>query len=99
MKVTTLATLAAAVATVGGVSAVFASTSAASPSASRATVNRSQFDKPQQNPYFPLEPGTVSRYRGTEDGDRYRERVVVTHRTKRIQGVTTTVVSDILRRG
>ena len=98
MKVTTLATLAAAVATVGGVSAVFASTSAASPSASRSTVNRSHFDKPQQNPYFPLEPGTVSRYRGTEDGDRYRERVVVTHRTKRIQGVTTTVVSDILRR-
>ena len=69
MKVTTLATLAAAVATAGGVFAVFASTSAASPSAPRATVNRSQFDKPQQNPYFPLEPGTVSRYRGTEDGE------------------------------
>jgi hypothetical protein len=99
MKVTTLATLAAAVATAGGVSAVSASTSAASPNASRSTVNRSHFDKPQQNPYFPLEPGTVSGYRGTEDGDRYRERVVVTHRTKRIQGVTTTVVSDILRRG
>ena len=98
MKSTTLTALAAAVATVGGVSAVFASTSTPSPSASRSTVNRSQFDKPQQNPYFPLEPGTVSRYRGTEDGDRYRERVVVTHRTKRIQGVTTTVVSDILRR-
>lgn len=98
MSVNKLAALAAAVATVGGISAVSASASDPAPSATDATVNPRQFHNPQQNPYFPLESGTVSRYRGTEDGDKYRERVVVTHRTKVIQGVTTTVVSDILRR-
>jgi hypothetical protein len=40
----------------------------------------------------------VTRFRGTDEGERYRERVVVTRRTKVIQGVTTTVVSDVLRR-
>lgn len=68
------------------------------PDATGPTVDPGQFSDPRQNPYFPLRPGTVSRYRGTEDGDAYRERVVVTRRTKVIQGVATTVVSDILRR-
>jgi hypothetical protein len=98
MKVNKLAALAAAVATVGGISAVSASARGPAPSAKGVTVDPGQFNNPQQNPYFPLQPATVSRYRGTEDGDKYRERVVVTHRTKVIQGVTTTVVSDILRR-
>lgn len=62
------------------------------------TVDPGHFNHPQQNPYFPLRPGTVSRYRGTDDGERLRERVHVTHQTKRIQGVTTTVVRDVLRR-
>ena len=98
MKVSKLAALAAAVATVGGICAVSASARGPAPTANAVTVNPGQFDYAQQNPYFPLQPGTVSRYRGTEDSDTYRERVVVTHRTKPIQGVTTTVVSDILRR-
>jgi hypothetical protein len=98
MKVSKLSVIAAAVLTVAGISAVSASARGPAPSAQDAAVNPGQFDKPQQNPYFPLRPGTVSRYRGTEDGDKYRERVVVTGRTKVIQGVTTTVVSDILRR-
>ena len=87
------------VASLGGVSGAAVSTGA---SALRpqpgATVTPDQFDDPRPNRYFPLEPGTVTRYRGTEDGDTYRERVVVTHRTKRIQGVTTIVVRDVLRR-
>lgn len=98
MKVSKLVALAAAVATVGGISAVSAPARGPAQTAKVVTVNPGQFDNPQQNPYFPLRPGAVSRYRGTEDGDRYRERVVITHRTKVIQGVTTTVVSDILRR-
>jgi hypothetical protein len=99
MKVSKLAVLAVVLTTVGGSSAVSASAPGASPaSVTDATVNAGQFDHPQQNPYFPLRSGAVSRYRGTEDGDRFRERVVVTGRTKVIQGVTTTVVSDILRR-
>ncbi len=98
MKVSKLSVLAAAVLTVGGISAVSASARGPAPAAKAGTVNPGQFNNPQPNPYFPLRPGTVSRYRGTEDGDKYRERVVVTRRTKVIQGVTTTVVSDILRR-
>jgi hypothetical protein len=46
------------------------------------------------NPYFPLKPGTVFHYRGSEDGDRLRDRVFVTHKTKTIAGVKATVVRD-----
>lgn len=98
MKVNKFTALAAAVATVGGISGVSASARGPAPSAKDVTVNPGRFNDPQQNPYFPLRPGTVSRYRGTEDGDKFHERVVVTHGTKVIQGVITTVVSDILRR-
>jgi hypothetical protein len=58
----------------------------------------SAFEHPGRNVYFPLVPGTVSRYRGTEDGERFRETVTVTRRHKTIQGVRTTVVLDVLRR-
>ena len=57
-----------------------------------------KFNHPQPNPYFPLRPGTVYRYRGSEDGERFRETVKVTYRTKTILGVRTTVVRDVLRR-
>ena len=98
MELSKLTIIAAALATLGGISAVPASGGGPSTSSAERTVNLGQFDNPKQNPYFPLKPGTVSRYRGTDDGERYLERVRVTHRTKRIQGVTTTVVSDVLRR-
>src|SRR4051794_22931386 len=98
MKISKLAALAAAVAAVGGVAAASASAPGVAPAAKPGTVSSARFDEPQQNAYFPLRSGTMSRFRGSEDGERYRERVVVTHRTKVIQGVTTTVVSDILRR-
>jgi hypothetical protein len=59
-------------------------------------IDPADFTTPVQNPYFPLERGTVSIYRGTEDGGRLRERLAITDRTKVIQGVTTTVVNDVL---
>ena len=62
------------------------------------TVAVPTFDSPKQNPYFPLVPGTVSRYRGVEDGERFIERVMVTSRTRLVQGVATTVVRDVVRR-
>jgi len=49
------------------------------------------------NPLFPLDPGTVFKLEGkTEDGVEH-ERIRVTHRTKEILGVTTTVVKDVVR--
>jgi hypothetical protein len=27
-----------------------------------------RFDNPKQNPYFPLRPGTITRYRGSDEG-------------------------------
>ncbi len=65
---------------------------------SRRVVRPHRLHGASAEPVLPLVPGTVSTYRGTEDGERFRERVVVTDRTRTIQGVTTTVVSDVVRR-
>jgi hypothetical protein len=95
-------TLGASVLIAGGL--VVASTTtgnASSPTASPAVASLphpGDFTAPKSNPYFPLKPGTVSRYRGSDEGERFRERLVVTHDTKTIQGVETTVVSDVTRR-
>jgi hypothetical protein len=64
--------------------------------ASRDSVDPTDFTDPKPNPYFPLKPGTVSILRGSEDGERLRERTTVTSSTKVIEGVTTTVVHDVL---
>lgn len=61
-------------------------------------IDPNDFTNPVANPYFPIKAGLVLRYRGSEDRQRFRERVAITHRTKTIQGVTTTVVLDVLRR-
>ena len=98
MKVRRLPAVAAVLAAVGGVCTMAGPGHGPASTAAAVTVDPGRFDAPRPNPYFPLRPGTVSRYRGTDGGERFRERVVVTHRTKVIQGVTTTVVSDILRR-
>jgi hypothetical protein len=65
---------------------------------SRTAPHAARFDHPRENLYFPLRPGTRLHYRGSEDGERFRETVTVTARTKTILGVRTTVVRDILRR-
>ena len=48
------------------------------------------------NPWFPLEPGTVLVYRGVKDGKPSRDVVTVAHATKTIQGVPCAVVTDLL---
>jgi hypothetical protein len=102
MNVTRTATIAVTVATLGaatlGVLELGAATADNAPRAVAAGVTPSQFTTPLQNPYFPLRPGTVFRYRGTDEGERLHERVLVTSKTKVIQGITTTVVRDVLRR-
>lgn len=59
-------------------------------------VDPGDFTSPRPNDYFPLVPGTVARFRGEEDGELFRERVLVTGRTRQVAGVTTTVVVDVL---
>jgi hypothetical protein len=56
------------------------------------------FQHPGANPYFPLTPGLVTRLRGTDEGEHYRETVVITTRTRTIVGVEATVVRDVVRR-
>jgi hypothetical protein len=46
------------------------------------------------NTYFPLEPGTTFLYLGRDEGEPARDEVVVTHMTKTILGVRTTVIFD-----
>src|SRR3954453_654631 len=62
----------------------------------RPAFDAANFGGPIDNPWLPLKPGTVLRYRGVGDDGRTRElnTVRVTHRTKRIMGVQATVVLD-----
>jgi hypothetical protein len=46
------------------------------------------------NPWYPLRPGTVYRYRGRDGGDRLRDVVRVTRRTRVVDGVRCRVVRD-----
>ena len=60
------------------------------------TLHPSDFVARVDNPWFPLKPGTVYRYRGVKDGQPSNEVFTVTHRAKTIQGVRCTSVSDRL---
>jgi hypothetical protein len=51
------------------------------------------------NPYLPYRPGTVDVYSGVKDGKTQRDVVRVTRRTRRILGVTCTVVTDVASHG
>jgi hypothetical protein len=68
------------------------------PGAAPATagIDPAQFSSPVPNPYFPLKPGTVFVYRGTEGRQKLIEHLRVTHHTKRIEGVKTIVIGDVL---
>jgi hypothetical protein len=52
------------------------------------------FAREVDNPWFPLQPGTVLTYRGESDGIPSTDRFRVTHRHKRILGIEATVVDD-----
>ena len=61
--------------------------SASSTQSARATsAARSGFSPNVTNPWFPLRPGSVYRYRGAKDGQPSRDVMTVTHRTKVIDG-------------
>jgi hypothetical protein len=68
--------------------------SAGSGTTSRAA--QTTFVRGIDNPWFPLKPGTTFVYTGGKDGERGRDVVTVTKRTKRIRGVDCTAVDDRL---
>ena len=61
------------------------------------TLSPSDFVSRVDNPYFPLKPGSKYRYKGNKEGTRMTDALRVTHRTKTILGVKTTVVHDVVR--
>jgi hypothetical protein len=97
-----LAVLAAGCGASGGASTTPPSTTTA-PSAStlapihgpyNPTIDPTNFVATVDNPYWPLEPGTGFHYEGTRGHTPQTDDEIVTHRTKRILGVTATVVRD-----
>src|SRR4249920_2891618 len=51
------------------------------------------------NPYYPLPVGRTLTYRGVRDGVTQTDRVHVTSRTKVIEGITATSVTDVATHG
>lgn len=66
------------------------------PPGAHARIVAADFVARVDNPWFPLRPGSVLRYRGFKDGMPATEIFRVTRRTKRILGVATTVIDDRL---
>jgi hypothetical protein len=61
-----------------------------------ATLSPSDFVARVDNRWYPLEPGSRYRYKGRDGDEKSVDVVRVTHRTKRILGVDTTVVHDVV---
>jgi hypothetical protein len=62
------------------------------------TLHPSDFIARVENPWFPLKPGSRWHYRGVDENGRFTDNMHVRHRTKRIEGVRTTVVHDVVLR-
>jgi hypothetical protein len=102
-----LTAVASAVMAVIGATAIataIAGAAASAPSATDACASyqpqipgASHFVDAIDNPYFPLPVGRVLVYRGSEDGLPQTDHVRVTKRTTTIEGITATVVHDVLR--
>jgi len=58
-------------------------------------LNPADFVKVIDNPYFPLPVGRTLVYRGIKDGRSQIDRVHVTSRTRKIEGITATTVTDV----
>ncbi len=84
-----------AVSTVTALALCACGSSASSDTGTRA-IQRGNFVRVVDNPWFPLKTGSVWRYRGVKDGKPSTDVVKVTGATKKILGVTTTAVDDRL---
>ena len=58
-------------------------------------LNPADFVKVIDNPYFPLPVGRTLIYRGIKDGRSQIDRVHVTSKTKKIEGITARTVTDV----
>ena len=92
-NLTRIGAVSAAIAALGTVPAA-AISSGATPA-----VDPHDFVQSITNPYLPYRPGTVYVYSGVKDGKTQRDVVRVTRRTRRILGVTCTVVTDVATHG
>ncbi len=61
-----------------------------------AAISPEDFTREVTNPWFPLQPGSVWRYRGLKEGRKTTDVVTATHRRKKILGVSATVVHDVV---
>ena len=91
----TLTTLTRLAAMTGVIAAIGAAPAAATSSRAAPAIDPGNFVRSITNPYLPYRPGTVYVYTGVKDGQPQRDVVRVTHRTRRILGVTATVVTDV----
>jgi hypothetical protein len=87
-----------AAAAIAAASTVLTASAVAPPTADPANPDPTLFEKPQQNPYYPLTAGLVTRLRGTDGDEHFRQVVRVTGRTRRIAGVEAVVVRDVVWR-
>ncbi|MGN6217822.1 MAG: hypothetical protein ACTHN7_12860 [Solirubrobacterales bacterium] len=60
------------------------------------TLSPGDFVREVTNPWFPLKPGSVWHYKGLKEGVKTTDVVTATHRTKKILGVDTTDVHDVV---
>ena len=95
---TALLVLPAAALTASADAAPAAPTSAPTSAPTPAHPAPTRFDHPRANPWFPLRPGTVWVFRGTDEGRRLTQRTTVSQRHRLVDGVRTTVVLDVVRR-
>jgi hypothetical protein len=72
------------------------SSGAGTGAAGTAPTAKTRFVNQIDNPWFPLKPGTVFRYRGIKDGQPSNEVFTVMRGTQVIQGVRCTAVRDLL---
>ncbi len=89
---------ASAVAALRTGSAASAPAPTAAPASAPGNPDPHLFAQPTDNPWFPLAPGLVTRLRGTDGDEHFRETVRVTDRTRTVAGVRVTVVHDVVRR-
>src|SRR5882724_4149298 len=100
MKAKVLAVLTAAAAAAGVMAGIpWASAGTSAHRGYEPVLNPRDFVRVIDNPYYPLPVGRTLIYRGVRDGVTQTDRVHVTSRTKVLEGITATSVTDVATHG